>query len=303
MFEWLKQPIGKSKKKAEQPQPKEPRDLSEEEKVWQQPPSDAVRALLKTAIADAEQIVESIKMRAQTEAEAEAARIIAQAKLEVEEIKKRAEAAAQKTDITVEEKAEMPVQLQEEIKGKTKKSGKTKEETIKETKEEVEEPIQPKEEAPEEKMAEPALYTEEAIEEKIEEPVLPKEEAPEKRASEVKGDAALLKMDSQALYAGEVELTIASQAELHLVSRLYSHLQTIPELKILYTKGSWDKGTAIAVVLEKPLPLIGLLSEVPGVAVTPELLEKDTLMKGKSGPLPREGGKEAKRIKLILKET
>ncbi|MFC1990229.1 hypothetical protein ACFLVW_06745, partial [Chloroflexota bacterium] len=129
------------------------------------------------------------------------------------------------------------------------------------------------------------------------------EEAPEGRAGEREGEAALQKLDSQTLYAGEVELTIASQAELQLVARLYNYLQTIPELKILYTKGSWDKGTTIAIVLEKPLPLISILLETSGVTVTPELLEKDALMKGKSGPLPREVGKEVKRIKLILKET
>ena len=89
MFEWLKQPIGKSKKKTEQLQPEEPRDLAEEEKAWQQAPSESLRTLLNTAIADAGQIVESIKVRAKTEAEAEATRIIAQAKLEVEEIRKR----------------------------------------------------------------------------------------------------------------------------------------------------------------------------------------------------------------------
>ncbi len=300
MFEWLKQPLGKTKKKTEQSQPKESRDLAEEKKTWQQAPSDALRALLKTAIADAEQIVESIKTRAKTEAEAEAARIIAQAKLEVEEIKRRAEAAAQKTDIAVEEKTEVPVQLQEKIIGKTRKSRKTKEGA---RKEKIEEPAQLQEETPEKNMEEPARLQEETPKKKIEEPARFQEKITVKRAGEGKDEAALPKLDSQVLYAGEIELTVASQSELQLVSRLYNYLQTIPELKILYTKGSWDKGTTIAIVLEKPVSLISVLSEVPGVAVTPELLEKDTLLKGKSVPPLIGGEKEINKIKLTLKEA
>ncbi len=115
MFKWFNKLIGESKQRPEQ-QPeqrssqkfvkvkqktkqllgRESTGAVMQEDTRQQGPSDAVRSLLKTAIADAEQIADSIEMRAQVEAKAEAARIIAQANLEVQEIKDKAEIAAQK---------------------------------------------------------------------------------------------------------------------------------------------------------------------------------------------------------------
>ena len=79
MFEWLGERFGKSKQKTEQLREREVDDSMEQGNASQQAPSDSVRLLLKRAIADAEQIVASIKVRAQTEAEAEASRIITQA--------------------------------------------------------------------------------------------------------------------------------------------------------------------------------------------------------------------------------
>ena len=71
-FQWLEQRLGKSKQKSQLPQrePKKPSAGSDSEP--QQITVDLLRSLLKTAIADAEEIVASIKMRAQAEAEAEA---------------------------------------------------------------------------------------------------------------------------------------------------------------------------------------------------------------------------------------
>ncbi|MFC1934216.1 hypothetical protein ACFLXX_03590, partial [Chloroflexota bacterium] len=152
-------------------------------------------------------------------------------------------------------------------------------------------------------MEEPATLQKETLEEKMEEPATLQKETLEERSGGGEVESALPKLDSQTLYTGEVELTIASQAELPLVSRLYNHLQTIPELKILYTKGSWDQGTTITVVLEQPLPLISILSQTSGVAVTPELLEKGALARGKADSPLRGGEKAVKRIKLILKEA
>ena len=148
----------------------------------------------------------------------------------------------------------------------------------------MEEPVRLEEEVLEEKVEEPVRLEEEVLEEKVEEPVP-------------------VKLDSQALYTGRVELIVASPIELKLVSSLYNYLQTVPELKILYTRGSWDQGTTITVALEKAIPLIGILLRTPGVEVTPELLEKDSLATGKSGSPLRGGEQRVKRIKLILKEA
>ena len=124
-----------------------------------------------------------------------------------------------------------------------------------------------------------------------------------KKISTEKTGPAPLKLDSQAIYNGEVELFIPVPVELKMVSKLYNYLQTIPELKVLHTRGSWDRGTAITVVLDKPMPLISIILKIPGVEVTPELPQKDSLIKGRPGSLLRAGSKGVKGIQLILKEA
>ena len=140
---------------------------------------------------------------------------------------------------------------------------------------------------------------EEIIAEKVEEPVQLQKEAIAEKVEE----PALLKLDGQGIYTGEVELLIASLVELKLVARLYNYLQTVPELKILYTRGSWDQGTTITVVPDKPMPLIDIISKTPGVEVTAESLEKDELPMGRASSLLKSEKRGAKRIKLTLKEA
>jgi len=368
--------------------------------------------LLETTVTDAEQLTASIKMKAQQEAEAEAERVISQAKQEVQEIKLSAEIAAEaklatekeaedilstvkrKTEIieaeakqrtllyllkareeiekqiredykrayarlssslqdlmsvgqnievelrdkrttlweskgfelkeyeaalletsevpappleTVapEEGVEQPVQLQEEA-----------------VEEKVEELVQLEKEAPEEGIEQPTKLQEEAIEEKVEEPVQLQEEAtvpepadetteeslgqhpPEEiPGREETGSTQLKPGDNQTLYVGEVELAIAIPVELRAVSRFYNYLQTIPDIKILRTTGSWDRGTTITVVADKPTPLISSISEIPDVEVIAEVPQKDDLVKGTSRSRLRAEGKGVKRIKLTLKEV
>lgn len=288
MFEWLGERFGKSKRETEQLREREVGDSMEQGNAPQQAPSDSVRLLLKKAIADAEQIVASIKVRAQTEAEAEASRIITQAELEAQEIEGEAKIAAQKEVEGILSAANRKAEIAAEAAVPPSATpAPTETELTADT-------------APEEKVEEPVQLQEEAIEEKVEEPVQLQEEA---TVSEQEGESAPLKLDSQALYAGEVELIIASSVELKLVSRLYNYLQTVPELRILYTRGSWDQGTTITVVLEKPIPLINIISEAPGIEVTLELLEKGGLAVGKSSSPLRGGEKGAGRIKLNLQEA
>ncbi len=280
IFQRLGQRFARSKQKIRQLRQRESSDLLKRGSTPQQVSSDSLRSLLKTAIADAEQIVASIKMRAQTEAEAEATRIIAQVKLEAEEIRSRAEGAAQKQteDIlsAVNRKAEITVE-------------ETKQKALQyiASKEKVEKPVQLREEV--------------TVSELVEAPT--KERLPEEGLGKGAPEPAPVKLDSHTPYSGEVDLIIAAPVELRAVSKLYNYLQTIPELRILYTRGTWDQGTTITVVLDKPMPLIGLISETPGVEVTPELLGKDDLAKGKPSLPLRAGGKGVKRIKLVLKGT
>lgn len=80
-------------------------------------------------------------------------------------------------------------------------------------------------------------------------------------------------------YQGEVELTFIPPMEISAVSEIYGWLQTTPEVKILRTIGSWEKGTKVIVFLERPLPLIDILTRVPAVEVASELFEKQGLLK------------------------
>ena len=386
LFGWFRQRLGKREQKTGQQQAGGSGDLVTADSALRQASADSLRSLFKTAITDAEEIVASIKMRAQAEAEAEAARIIAQAKLEIQDIKGKAEIAVQKeteemlsaanrkaeitemeakqkalqylisasealistsqaavppigtsapveTELTPdtaskEEKIEEPVRLEEEVVEKVEEPVRLEEEVVEEK---IEEPVRLEEEVVEKKIEEPVRLEEEVVEEKVEEPVRLEEKVVEKKVEESvrleekvveekvkevledlpgqrlpaerEGGSALLELDSRALHTGEVELIIAAPVELKLVSRLYNYLQTVPDLRILYTRGSWDRGTTITVVLEKSMPLIGVISETPGVEVTPELLEEGELATGKSGLLMRGGERKIKSIKLVLREA
>jgi len=187
----------------------------------------------------------------------------------------------------------------------------------------IEQPVQLQEEAPEEGIEQPVQLQEEVSEEKTEQPTSLQEEAPvsepaEETTEELLGQHPLEEIpggeetsstrlkpgDSQTLYAGEVELAIAIPVELKMVSKLYNYLQTIPDIKILRTTGSWDRGTTITVVADKPIPLISKISEIPGVEVISELSQEDSSVKRTSSSLLRAGGKGiTTRIKLTLKEA
>ena len=219
-------------------------------------PSASVRSILKTAIEDAEQIVASIKTRAQAEAEEEAAQIIAQAKKEAEEVKGSSEIAAEK---------------------------------------ETEYSLSVAEKTAEEKVEEAAQLVEEAA---ASEPVTAAE--PLEQRSTEKGHGreetkpAPLKQDSHSLYTGEVELAIGIPVDPNVVAKLYSYLQTTPEIKFVRTSGSWNRGTTITVVLDKPIPLISVISaKIPEAEITAEQPGKDGFVKERKG---------VRRINLALKQ-
>ncbi len=80
-------------------------------------------------------------------------------------------------------------------------------------------------------------------------------------------------------------------------------MQTGPELRVLYTRGSWDRGTTIVVVLEKPAALIKTITEIPGMVASVGLLEKDGATMGKATPFLRRKDRGARRLGLILEEV
>jgi len=221
-------------------------------------PATSVGLILKTAIKDAEQIVASIKMRAQAEAEEEAARIIAQAKKEAEEIKESSETVAEK-------EAEDNLSVAKEA-----------------AEEKSEESTQPGEEV--------------ALSEPV--PVAAGESLGQRSAEKGNGGEKTkpvsLKRDSQSLYTGQVELVLDVPVDPNIVSKLYNYLQTTPEIKFVRTSGSWNRGTTITVVLDKPIPLISVLSsKIPEAEVTAEQPGKDGFVKDRRG---------VRRINLTLQQ-
>lgn len=229
----------------------------------------SVSAVLKTAVKDARQIVDDIKTRAEVEAGEESARIIAQAEQEAREVKERSVTGAGK-------EAEDILPVVNEVVAEAAKESSLPEETIPQ----AEESDQPQEmtgegEVEESGAPEPSQAT-------MEELVMSQlsEERPDRREDE--SDRPI--QESSSLYTGEVELTIDKPVDPKIIAGLYNYLQTTPEIKFVRTTGSWDRGTTITVALDKPIPLISVISDkVPEAKVTPERLERDGYVRGRRG--------------------
>ncbi|MFC1992318.1 hypothetical protein ACFLV3_00720 [Chloroflexota bacterium] len=212
-------------------------------------------------------------------------------KKKVEEVVELREEAVEEK---VEEKVEEAVELREEA-------------VEEKVEEKVEEAVELREEAVEEKVEEKVEEAvelrEEAVEEKVEEAV-----APELVGATVEEDksgggttrTAASEHGLQTPYVGEVELDIATPVDPKMVSKLYNYVQTIPEIKILHTRGSWDRGTTITVILDKPLPLLNLISKMGGVEATSEPSERGSPETAKKGALMGKKKREARRIQLTL---
>ena len=67
------------------------------------------------------------------------------------------------------------------------------------------------------------------------------------------------------LYVGEVELNLAPPVEPAVLARLYGRLLAMSGLQIVRTAGTVDSGTSIRVLLERPQPLVKQLLEIPEV--------------------------------------
>jgi hypothetical protein len=122
----------------------------------------------------------------------------------------------------------------------------------------------PAEEAKAEAAPEPSAVVEAPAEE-------PEAEAlPETRAPEEGEDIGREPTEEErnAIFSGEVHLSLSPPLDVAAVSRLHSLLLSNPELKILRTVGSWQRGTTITVFLDRPLPLVGVLAEIPGLRLS-----------------------------------
>ena len=131
---------------------------------------------------------------------------------------------------------------------------------------------------PEEEVAEVASSIEssaEAVAAKAREGQPPPTEAqPEEGFSETEVLAG-----GEIIYTGEVDLIVSPPVTAARVTALYNHLQeAVPDAKVLRTSGSWEGGTVVTIVLERPIALVRLLSEIPSLQVTPG--GSNSIMKG-----------------------
>jgi hypothetical protein len=223
--------------------------------------SASARSIIKAAINSAEQIVDNVKTRVVAEVQQEAEKIIAEAKKEAEKIKRGKtpahaveEAVAAEEEEPVAVKEEAPVQLQEEVA----------EPAAEETAPQDEEPA--------------------AVEPVAEKGEPGKAGKQEQKAPKKESEIIVTNEEGQSLYTGEVELTIGVPVEPTMVANLYSYLQSSPEIKIIRTTGSWNKGSTITVVLDKPIPLISVLAaKLPLADVVPDRLGRNGLVKDRRG--------------------
>lgn len=225
--------------------------------------SASVRSILKAAISSAEQIIDSVKTQAVAEAQQAADRIIAEAKKEAGKIesqkkpvqKETAEVIASSAEQVVAEPGEEPVPAPEAVVMEVAKPEPLESQVVEPV---AAEAMSPPEEPP---IVEPTA-------EEMEPGKVGKKQGPvTKEAPEV----VLTTEESQSPYAGEVDINVEVPIEPTLVAKLYNFLQTTPEVKFVRTVGSWNRGSTITVMLDKPIPLLAaLVTKLPGASISPE---------------------------------
>ena len=112
-----------------------------------------------------------------------------------------------------------------------------------------------------------------------------------------------VRQGDQMLYSSEVDLFIPAPANLKLISELYESLNTMSNSKVLYVYGSTDQGVTITVALERPIPLISVISsKMPMIKMTPEPQSTDSHVRGKRSLLLRKEKTKVRTIRITLSE-
>lgn len=248
--------------------------------------SASVRSIIKAAISSAEQIVDSVKTQVAAEARQEAAKIITEAKKEVEKIngsrtplqEEAAEEIIAGDEPVAEDRMDEPGLTEED-------AVVLKEEEAVQSQEKTVEPVAEEKAPPDEE----PVAMEAVAEEEPEQAGKKERKAPKKQP----GRVATME-ESKSLYTGEVDLSIKVPVEPTMVSNLYNYLQTTPEIKFVRTAGSWNKGSTITIVLDKPIPLVSeLVSRLPEADVLPERLDINGHVRDRRG---------MRRISISLKD-
>ena len=91
------------------------------------------------------------------------------------------------------------------------------------------------------------------------------------------GMGEITESSNEPLFQGEVKLIVITPANVGTVLKLYNYLQTLPDIKLVYTSGTRDTEISIALDIDKPAPLLNIISKVGGVSlVEGDIVEKAT---------------------------
>ncbi len=105
-------------------------------------------------------------------------------------------------------------------------------------------------------------------------PSLKKEETAESEAnvegsaendSDAIGNTQEVISPDEPLFSGEAKLVISQPVRMDTLLKLYNYLQTLPDIKLVYTSGAKDTEVAIMISVDKPTSISKLLS---GMGVT-----------------------------------
>ena len=140
---------------------------------------------------------------------------------------------------------------------------------------------------------------EKVMEEVVEKTLAAETKAQKKKKEEPKSETEEKpKADVSGMYEGEIELTIVPPVGLALLSEIHNELDKITEAKVLQTVGSWDKSTSIKVLLEKPMQLAKILTQIPGVEMDEKMTKKGNFKSSTTNP-----GKQGRENYIALRTS
>ena len=173
------------------------------------------------------------------------------AKKEVEEIEKRARKEAERL-------------IKEQAKKEAKEEKKTREAEARAKKEAKEAEKRARKEA--EQLAKEQTKKEAEEEKRTREAEARAKKEAEEAEKGARKEAEKVAQDiGSATYKGDFQLVFVSPLGFKQVKQFAERLESIEDLKVLWTGGSVDEGTIIGVSVQKPTPLVRILSEIPGV--------------------------------------
>jgi FixJ family two-component response regulator len=100
-----------------------------------------------------------------------------------------------------------------------------------------------------------------------------------------------------ALYDGTVELKVSSNTNLEQIIQLHSRLKSIRQLRVSNVYGSVDKDVTIRLSLEKPMPLLNTLKDMPEIEKVIEKNDVDNKID------PTQEGEASRARKIVVKLT